>query len=89
MCIRDSGSIEQIGVGLTNVGATPIRSTSAENILRGKNPSDDLIKEAGLLAAGDSDPSDDLRGGAVYKKDILCELTQRAIRISIERAERG
>ena len=87
--INSDGSIEQIGVGLTNVGATPIRANSAENILRGKNPSDDLIKEAGLLAAGDSDPSDDLRGGAEYKKDLLCELTRRAIKISIERAERG
>ena len=74
---------------MTNVGPTPIRATSAENLLKGKSPSDDLIKEAGLLAAGDSDPSDDLRGGAEYKKDLLCELTQRAIRISIERSERS
>ena len=56
---------------MTNVGPTPIRATSAENLLKGKSPSDDLIKEAGLLAAGDSDPSDDLRGGAEYKKDLL------------------
>ena len=87
--LNTAGSIEQIGIGLTNVGPTPIRATSAENLLRGKSPSDDLIKEAGLLAAGDSDPSDDLRGGAEYKKDLLCELTQRAIRISIERSERS
>ena len=87
--LNTDGSIEQIGIGLTNVGATPIRATSAENILKGKNPSDDLMKEAGLLAAGDSDPSDDLRGSAEYKKELLCELTQRAIRISIERSERS
>ena len=64
--LNTDGSIEQIGIGLTNVGATPIRANSAENILKGKNPSDDLMKEAGLLAAGDSDPSDDLRGSAEY-----------------------
>ena len=87
--VSSEGLIEQIGIGLTNVGSTPIRSTSAENLLKGKSPSDDLIKEAGLLSAGDSEPSDDLRGSAEYKKELLCELTQRVIRISLERAERG
>ena len=84
-----AGSIEQIGIGLTNVGSTPIRSSSAENLLKGKKPSDDLIKEAGFLARSDSDPSDDLRGSAEYKKELICELTQRAIRISIDRSERS
>ena len=87
--MSNAGSIEHIGIGLTNVGATPIRSTSAENLLKGKSPSDELIKEAGILAASDSDPSDDLRGSAEYKKELLCELTQRVIKISIERSERS
>jgi Aerobic-type carbon monoxide dehydrogenase, middle subunit CoxM/CutM homologs len=87
--LSNAGSIEQIGIGLTNVGSTPIRATSAEKILIGKIPSDDLIKEAGILAAEDSEPSDDLRGSAEYKKDLLCELTQRSIRISIDRSERS
>ena len=87
--VDNSGSIETIGIGLTNVGQTPIRSTSAEDILRGKIPSNELINEAGQLAANDSDPSTDLRGSAEYKKFLLCELTQRAIKISLERSERS
>ena len=87
--IDSSGAIQQIGIGLTNVGQTPIRSTSAESLLRGKIPTNDLINEAGQLAASDSDPSTDLRGNAEYKKVILCELTQRAIKISLERSERS
>ena len=87
--VSSAGSIEQIGIGLTNVGATPIRSKSAENLLVGKSLNENLIKEAGHLAADDSDPSDDLRGSAEYKKDLLCELTQRVLRISIERSERS
>ena len=83
------GASEQIGIGLTNVGQTPIRSTKAEDLLRGKTPNDNLLQEAGLLAAGDSDPADDLRGSTGYKKALVNELTQRAIRISIERSERS
>jgi len=87
--INSSGTIEQIGIGLTNVGQTPIRSKSAEELLRGKIPNNDLINEAGHLAASDSDPSTDLRGSAEYKKDLLRELTRRAIKISLERSERN
>ena len=89
LCFDAGGAIEQIGIGLTNVGQTPIRSTKAEDLLRGETPNDNLLQEAGLLAADDSDPTDDLRGSAGYKKALVNELTQRAIRISIERSERS
>ena len=89
LCFDAGGTIEQIGIGLTNVGQTPIRSTKAEDLLRGETPNDNLLQEAGLLAADDSDPADDLRGSAGYKKALVNELTQRAIRISIERSERS
>ena len=89
LCIDAGGAIEQIGIGLTNVGQTPIRSIKAEDLLRGETPNDNLLQEAGLLAADDSDPADDLRGSAGYKKALVNELTQRAIRISIERSERS
>ena len=89
LCFDAAGAIEQIGIGLTNVGQTPIRSTKAEDLLRGETPNDNLLQEAGLLAADDSDPADDLRGSAGYKKALVNELTQRAIRISIERSERS
>lgn len=83
------GTIQQIGIGLTNVGPVPIRSTGAEDCLRGQIPDDSLIRESGRLAAVDCDPVDDLRGSAEYKRDLVNELTQRAIKISIERSERG
>ena len=81
--------IHQIGIGLTNVGPVPIRSVGAEGNLRGKTPDDRLIQESGRLAAEECNPVDDLRGSAGYKRDLVNELTQRAIKISIERAERG
>ena len=83
------GTIKQIGIGLTNVGPVPIRSNSAEDILRGQVPDDNMIRESGILAAKNCEPVDDLRGSAEYKRALVNELTQRAIKLSIERSERG
>ena len=83
------GTIKQIGIGLTNVGPVPIRSNSAEDLLRGQIPDDNMIRESGILAAENCEPVDDLRGSAEYKRALVNELTQRAIKLSIERSERG
>ena len=85
--IDSSGSIENIGLGLTNVGSTPIRASSAEELLKGNKPDENMLAEAGRLAAADSEPMEDLRGSAEYKIALVNELTQRAIKLSIQRAE--
>ena len=89
LSLEADGKIQQIGIGLTNVGPVPIRSVGAEGNLRGKTPDDSLIQESGRLAAEECNPVDDLRGSAGYKRDLVNELTQRAIKISIDRAKRG
>ena len=85
--IDSSGSIENIGLGLTYVGSTPIRASSAEELLKGKKPDENMLAEAGRLAAADSEPMEDLRGSAEYKRALVNELTQRAIKLSLQRAE--
>jgi len=85
--IDSGGSIQKIGIGLTNVGSTPIRASSAEQLLQGKNPDENMIAEAGRLSAADSEPMEDLRGSAEYKRALVNELTQRAIKLSLQRAE--
>ena len=85
--LDSGGSIQNIGIGLTNVGSTPIRASSAEQLLQGKNPEENMIAEAGRLSAADSEPMEDLRGSAEYKRALVNELTQRAIKLSLQRAE--
>ena len=85
--IDSGGSIQKIDIGLTNVGSTPIRASSAEQLLQGKNPDENMIAEAGRLSAADSEPMEDLRGSAEYKRALVNELTQRAIKLSLQRAE--
>ena len=45
------GACEQAGIGLTNVGLTPIKAERAESALRGKRPDDATIAQAAQLAA--------------------------------------
>ncbi|MEC7466944.1 MAG: xanthine dehydrogenase family protein subunit M, partial [SAR324 cluster bacterium] len=53
----------------------------------GKKPDENMLAEAGRLAAADSEPMEDLRGSAEYKRALVNELTQRAIKLSLQRAE--
>jgi carbon-monoxide dehydrogenase medium subunit len=43
--------IERAGVGLTNLGPTPIKAADAEKHLAGKKPDEATFAEAGRLAA--------------------------------------
>jgi carbon-monoxide dehydrogenase medium subunit len=74
------------GIGLTNVGPTPIKARRAEALLRGHRLDDARIREAARAAADESDPTEDLRGSVAYKKDLVRVLTARAIRRALERA---
>jgi len=81
-----NGACESVGIGLTNVGLTPIKATKAEASLKGKAPDEATIKRAAELAAEAAEPSADLRGSVEYKKDLVRILTTRALRKAVERA---
>ncbi len=83
------GKCERIGIGLTNVGPTPIRARTAEEFLRGTRPDEEAISQAARLAAEESQPTSDFRGPAEYKRDLVRVLTARALRTAIERAGGG
>ena len=89
VALSASGTCDQVGIGLTNVGLTPIKATAAEAALRGQRPDDATIKRAAQLAADASDPGEDLRGSVEYKKDMVRVLTGRALRKAVERAGGG
>ena len=88
LTLDDKGAVQQIGIGLTNAGPTPIRAKAAEDALRGKKPDAVLISQASQLAMDSADPSADLRGPAEYKKGLIKELTKRALTRALERASK-
>jgi aerobic carbon-monoxide dehydrogenase medium subunit len=86
LTLDDKGAVQKAGIGLTNVGATPLKAKKAEDFLKGKKPDAATIAQAAQLAADDAQPSADLRGPAEYKKGLVKELTKRAISRALERA---
>ena len=80
------GAVETVRIGLTNVGATPLRARQAEAALLGRQPSDDVLKAAAAQAAGESQPVSDGRGPADYKRAMVRTLTIRALQRALERA---
>jgi carbon-monoxide dehydrogenase medium subunit len=85
LTLSADGACERVGIGLTNVGLTPIKAEQAEAALKGKRPDEATIKRVAQLAAEAAQPAADLRGPVEYKKDVVRVLTARAIRKAIER----
>jgi aerobic carbon-monoxide dehydrogenase medium subunit len=83
----DKGAVQKVGIGLTNVGPTPIEARRAEEFLRGKKVDEANARQAGQLAAEEAQPSSDLRGPAEYKRGLVKELAKRALSRAAERAE--
>ena len=82
----ENGTIAEAGVALSAVGPTTVHVTRAEELLRGKVPSDELFAEAGGVASEDCTPFPDGRGPVDYKRHLAGVLTKRALRRAAARA---
>jgi aerobic carbon-monoxide dehydrogenase medium subunit len=89
LTLDGAGTCERAGIGLTNVGLTPIKAKQAEAFLRGKSLDPQTIKQAAALAASESQPLDDIRGSAEYKRDLVRILSARALTRALDRAKGG
>lgn len=84
-----SGECSMAGIGLTNVGFTPLKASKTEAFLKGKALDGATIKQASEMAGSESQPVDDIRGSAEYKRDLVRVLTARALNRAISRAKGG
>ena len=85
----DGDTCSKAGIGLTNVGPTPVRASDAQDALVGTAVSQEDADKAGELAAAASQPVGDHRGSEVYKRAVVKTLTSRAIMKAKARAEGG
>jgi carbon-monoxide dehydrogenase medium subunit len=87
LTLGEDGRIASIGIGLTAVAEQPFAATEAEAILRGATPSEEMYREAGAAAAAQSRPVQDAHGPVDYKVAMVREMTIRAVRRAVERAQ--
>jgi carbon-monoxide dehydrogenase medium subunit len=73
------GGCEDVRIGLTHMGPTPLRATAAEDGLRGQPLDADRIAAAAEQAAEGTDPPGDLNATPEYKSHLARVLTRRAL----------
>jgi carbon-monoxide dehydrogenase medium subunit len=73
------GSCEDVRIGLTHMGATPLRATHAEAALRGTPLDRAAIASAAELAAEGTEPPGDLNATPDYKRHLARVLSRRAL----------
>ena len=85
--LADDGTIGKAGLALTSVAPSNLKVTDAEVALVGHAPSDDLFAAAGELAAQASEPRDDVRGTATWKRQVVRTFTRRALAAAAAQAQ--
>jgi aerobic carbon-monoxide dehydrogenase medium subunit len=73
------GSCEDVRIGLTHMGSTPLRATAAEDALRGQGLTAESIAAAAEQASEGTEPPADLNASADYKRHLARVLTRRAL----------
>jgi len=84
--LDEKGSVAQVGIGVTGVGATPYRAATVEDLLRGKSPSSKRLQEAASHAADGVEPTADIYASAEYRAHLAGVYTRRALEAAIEHA---
>ena len=75
-------------LALGAVAPVPIRTREAEANLEGKEITGEIIVAAADLASREASPIDDQRASAEYRRDMVREVTMRALRKALEKAEK-
>ena len=73
------GTCEDVRIGLTHMGSTPLRASAAESALRGQPLDADHIAAAAEQAADGTEPPGDLNATPEYKRHLARVLCRRAL----------
>jgi carbon-monoxide dehydrogenase medium subunit len=84
--LSDDGTVADVGIGLTAVGAEDFTCVEAEDRLRGTQPTEGAIAAAAAVCAERCRPTADQRGPVDYKRHLVGVLVARALSRSVVRA---
>jgi carbon-monoxide dehydrogenase medium subunit len=81
------GTVQTASITLGAVAPTIIHAPEAEEHLRGKKLTDEVIAKAAELTMNASRPIDDVRGSAAYRREIVRVITARGLKALREKRE--
>lgn len=84
--LNDLGDlIQDVRVGLSGAGVTPIRAIETEEVLRGGPPSDEIFEQAARVASTHCEPLDDTEASAWYRREMVRVLSHRTLSRTVGR----
>ncbi|MCX8022263.1 MAG: xanthine dehydrogenase family protein subunit M [Syntrophorhabdaceae bacterium] len=82
---KEGATCREARIAMGVVAPRPIRAYETERFLVGKPLTEDVMEEAGNIAAREATPRDSIRGQAWYRKEMVKVLVGRAIKNAMER----
>ncbi|MCD6484168.1 MAG: xanthine dehydrogenase family protein subunit M [Candidatus Odinarchaeota archaeon] len=77
--VREGDVIKDVRIALGSVAPTPLRVKKAEDVLKGKTPTTELIEKAAEVVMNEVKPISDVRASAEYRKDMARVLSRRVL----------
>ena len=81
------GVCDEARIVLGSVAPIPLRVRKAEEFLVGRRLTDEVLRQAGEIAAEEARPIDDVRGSAWFRTEIVKVLVRRMVKCAWGRAE--
>ncbi|MGS0763497.1 FAD binding domain-containing protein [Syntrophomonas curvata] len=75
----DGDQCREVRIGLGAVAPVPMRADETEALLNGHIMTDEIIGKAALKAAEECKPIDDIRATAVYRRELVQTMVQKAL----------
>ena len=77
--VVEGGVVTDVRIGLGALNMTAVYSEAVPQVLMGKAPTMDLVREAAQSVVDEVSPTPDFRGSAEYKTDMAVVFTRRAL----------
>lgn len=77
--LDEVGRVASARIALGGVGPRPVRASSTERALMGEEPGEHLFRAAGVAAAAELEPDEDLHASADYRRHLAEVLVRRAL----------
>ncbi len=82
------GNCEDARIALGAASPTPVRATKAEDLLKGKKITDELLAEAGEIASTECEPVADIHASAEYRRELVKVLVKRVGKEALAKAQK-
>ena len=89
MTIGERDECTHVGLSFCGVGEAPVDASSAANVLVGRTPSEDAIREVAAIVQTMIEPSGSVHATADYQRHIAGVLAERALQTAYQRVHDG